>query len=286
MRQLQPVVFALLLGSGCCNLPNWSRDRPAVQVARHTTATPGQVIVLDVALIHRPRGDTFLAHELWDLGNEQGVDLESKPMLQENGLRVGQIAGLLPARLQALLTSPRSCPDPRRLRADPDHPTPVQIGSAQPQLAFQVRQRGVPRAVELSDAQCYLEVVPTIESDRRLRLRFTPRIRHGKAQMQPRVERDSDGALSWAVKASEPVEEFIALSWELTVGHGEYVLIGSRDVSGDTLGEAYFASDKANVQKLLVLRASLLAEQAVDEHISRSPPLALQATWTARGTQQ
>jgi hypothetical protein len=289
------VVLALASGVlGCCGFPGWpgGRDRPAAASGDFQPggdsgraaepATPGQVVVLDVALIERPGGDAFLDRELWDLGNEQGVGLETKPTLEENGLRVAQIGGLLPARLQALLTSPRSCPEPmRRLRAGADQGTVVQVGPERARLRFQAREGGL-RAIDLADAVCFFEVSATPEGDRRVRLRFTPQVRHGKAEIKPRVARDPEGTLRWAVEAREPVEEFPALGWELTVGPDEYVLIGPARDRADTLGAAYFLapSEKGPVQKLLVLRASLLADQPLGEPLRGVPPLALQASWT------
>jgi len=290
MRRLLAVVLALASGAaGCCWLPGRGPgDRGPAGDARAATGVPmpGQSIVLDVALIERPRGDPFLEQELWDLGNEQGVGLETKPVLEENGLRVGQVGGLLPARLQALLASPRTCPNPRRLSAEPDQPAPVAVGPVRPRLAFQAHEGGASRAVALADAHCFFEVTPTPEGERRLRLRFTPRIRHGKARVEPRVEKDPDGSLHWAAEAREPTEEFPRLSWELTVGPDEYVLVGARLDRPDTLGAAYFLGGARPTQKLLVLRAAHVAG-GVDETLSQAPPpLALQATWTARGSRR
>lgn len=295
MRHLQAVVLALASAAvGCCGLPGWLGGRhhptgpagdpqPVVEARRPADASARQAVLLDVALVERPRGDAFLEGELWELGNEQGVDLETKPLLEENGLRVGQIGGILPARLQALVTSPHSCPEPtRRLRADAEQGTQVQVGGSRARLTFAVQQGADRRAVELANAVCFLDVTPTPDGERRVRLRFTPRVRHGKAAFQPRVARDPGGALRWDVEAREPVEEFPALSWELTVGPDEYVLIGPRLDRPDTLGAAYFLgqSERGPVQKLLVLRAVPLADPSPDDTLQGAPPLALQASWT------
>lgn len=288
MRQTLAVVVALAsMVVGCCGIPGFTRPQEPPGVARRPTDPPdaGSVIVFDVALVERTRGDAFLNHELWSLGNEQGVDLEAKPLLEENGLRVAQIGGLLPARLQALLTSPRSCPDPRRLRGDPDQPTPVPVSKTRtPKLAFQVTRDGEPRKVALENAQCYFEVTPTVEGDRRVRLKFVPRVRHGQSQLNRRVARDADGALQWEVDASDPVEDVPEVSWEVVVGPTEYVLVGPRLDRPGTLGAAYFldTASKQNAQKLLVIRASQLADQAIDEAFHQAPPLALQASWASR----
>jgi hypothetical protein len=288
MRQWMAVVLALASGvAGCCCFQGTAPEGPPASDARRAAEAPaGHTIVVDVALLERPAGDGFLNQGLWDLGNEQCVDLETKPLLEENGLRVGQVGGMLPPALQTLLKSPRSCPNPRRLRADPDRPTPVQVGASRQKLVFQARQHGQGRAVELSDATCFFEVVPTVDPEGGVRLRFTPRVRHGKAKAEPRVARDAGGVLRWAVEAKEPIEDFPQLAWELPVTPDEYVMIGPRLDRPGTLGTAYFLAADGRTQKLLAIRAWKLSSQEVDETLTQSPPLALQATWTARGSQR
>lgn len=292
MRHLLAVVLALASGViGCHCLPGTpGGDSAPMSDARRTTdsATQEQVVFLDVALIERPRGDYFLEQELWELGNEQGIDLESKPMLEENGLRICQIGGLLPARLQALLTSPRTCPDPRRLRAEPDQPTPVQVGPMRPKVAFQLRQGNSSQPLNLEQAHCFFEVLPSLEGEQGLRLRFTPRIRHGKTRIEPHVTRDPDGPLRWAVEAREPIEDFPQLRWELTVGPNEYVVIAGRPDRPETLGAAYFMPTAGrNQQRVMVIRAcQMAAGDGVDEAFSQSPPLALQAAWMPRASRR
>lgn len=287
MRQWMAVVLALASGvAGCCFQGTAPEGLPASDARRAAEAPAGHTIVVDMAFLERPASDEFLNQGLWDLGNEQCIDLDTKPLLEENGLRVGQIGGMLPPRLQALLKSPRSCPDPRRLRADLDNPTPIQVGAPRARLVFEARHHGQGRTVELSDATCFFEVIPTVDPEGGIRLRFTPRVRHGKAQAEPRVARDAGGVLRWAVEVKEPIEDFPQLGWELPVTSDEYVLIGPRLDRPGTLGTAYFLAADGGTQKLLVLRASKLSSREVDETLTQSPPLALQATWMARGSQQ
>ncbi len=288
MRLFLAVVLALAsTAAGCCFFEK--KEPPPL---RHEADRPpegtsgGELVYLDVALIQRPPGDRFLDREVWETGDEQEVDLETKPVLEENGLRVGQLGGMLPARLQALLSSPVSCPDPRRLRAeDPSKPLVVPVGPVRVECSFEVRSGGK-RPVKLKDACCQFEVLPVLEEEQ-IRLRFTPQVQHGKARLQPHVAREPDGELRWAVDARPALEEFPALRFELSVAAGEYVLLGTRFVQKDTLGHSFFVPGGENPgQWLLVLRASRVrAGPAAAETSSLAPPLALQAGWTtARGS--
>jgi hypothetical protein len=119
-------------------------------------------------------------------------------------------------------------------------------------------------------------------------LRFTPRIRHGNAQIKPRVEKDPDGPLRWSMEAKEEVEDFPDLHWDCTIGPNEFIVLGTQPARPDTLGRSFFVpeGELATKQWLLVLRPSrVLIGLPFDESLARTPPLAMQAAWTtARGS--
>src|SRR2546422_2803409 len=79
------------------------RSRPAA------APLPPDIVQMDLPMIERPVGDRYLNQELWANTDEQIVGPEYKAAVDDNGFRVGQIIGIPPGRLQALLTSPRSC---------------------------------------------------------------------------------------------------------------------------------------------------------------------------------
>jgi hypothetical protein len=288
MRLLLTVVLALAAGvAGCCFFGAKEPVGLAFDVRKPPeTVLPGEVIYLDVALVDQPAGDDFLDREVWEAGDEQGVALETKPVLEENGLRVGLVGGLLPARLQALLSSERSCPQPRRLRTEPGRAVPVPVGPVRSVCTFGLRIDGKERPVELRDACCQFQVVPVVEEGR-TRLRFTPQVKHGKTQIRPHVAREPDGQLRWSVDPQEPTEEFEALRFELAVGPEECVILGTRFDQAGTLGHCCFVppGDRPR-QHLLVVRVHRVPTGGtpLDEEMCLAPPLAVQAAWTARGS--
>jgi hypothetical protein len=284
MRLLLATMLALMSFSGCCVLPHRDPISPKHEARHPPRGSPGaDTVFLDVAVVERPAGDPFLDREVWEAGDEQGVELEIKPALEENGLRVCQF-GLLPDRLQALLASPRTCAEPRRLHGEPDRPIPVALGQPRWRCEFAVRLSEESKPVALSQARCEFEVLPIPEEDGRIRLRFTPRVKHGQARIQPKVARDPDGQLRWAVEPLEPTEEFAGLRFELCVGPGEYVAVGTRSDQPGTLGHAFFMpGGEQPRQSLLMLRATRVT--AGEEASSYAPPLAWQASWlSARGS--
>jgi hypothetical protein len=287
MRHFQAVVFLLAALLSGCSWPGTRSSRgtaPGEEIHHASQSAPrGDVVYLDVALIQRPKGDAFLLRDLWSLADEQGISEESKPLLEANGLRVCQIGGFLPTGLQAMLSSPRTCPDPRRLRAFPGQPTTVLVGSQRKRVACELQLEGKPRRLDVEQAKCQFVITPTLEEDRRIRLRVTPAIRHGQSRMKPQVARDPDGQLRWSVEPEEPGEEFTALSWELTVGAGEYIVAGAISDRDHSLGRAFFVPDDgSHKQYLLVLRATpVTSGPGAEGSITRTPPLAAQAGWTA-----
>jgi hypothetical protein len=292
MRQLQAVGFtlALLLLSGCSLrgpmpvLPT-NPVRPAIAAAESSPSGESacvSIVFLDVAVIERPCGDRFLNHELWELGDEQAVGLETKPVLEANGFRIARLSGVLPDRLQALLASRSSCPDPRRLTTPFEEPAVVSLGAIVPECSLTLYEPSS-RSLCLTQAQCQFEVVASIADDRKIRLHFTPQIRHGKPRVERQVTCDSDGSLRWSLLRSEQLQRFESLSWDLTLGSQEYVVVGARLDPADSLARAFFLpyGKHAYVQKLLVLRPGVLTDSRTSQStFQHAPPIALQASRT------
>ena len=94
------------------------------------------------------------------------------------------------------------------------------------------------------------------------------------------------------MRQQQPKETYAELSWEVTVGANEFILIGGRADKPGTLGHASFLrpDESIPIQRLLVLRACRSAEglpaDAASETpaefslMSKSPPLAVQAALT------
>jgi hypothetical protein len=290
MGRLRAVLLAVLAGwCGGCVGGQTQRSATLFDARRPFTGPTGSdVVQIDVALIEGPLGDRYVNQDLWQLADEQGVSLEQKTALEENGFRVCRVGGLPPAGLQTLLTSERSCPDPRRVSLHSGTPAPLPLGPVCKQCRFRLKQGEEVSAVDLADAQCVLEVVPTLSEDGQILLRFTPHVKHGQARRVPHPSKDPSGALQWEWDERQPEEDYSWLSWELAVAPNEYVVVGTRLDREGTLGQRCFLelAKTAPVQRLLVLRTAPCPDAAsIQRSVSRVPPLALQASWTsARGS--
>ena len=254
---------------------------------RHLGGPKGpDAVMMDVALIERPLGDGYLNRTLWTVADEQVIALESRAILEDNGFRIGQIGGITPVELQTLLTSERSCANPRRITSKAGKPAQLLLGPAVAACKFQIERQGQPVPVDLAQAECTLEVTPTLTPDGRTKLRFVPIVQHGVPELKPRPTADRSG---WMLAEEKPSQRYDEMAWEVTLAPNEYVVVGGRFERPETLGHQCFLrrDEQTPVQRLLVIRTGrqLPAEDptAGDEPL-RSPSIASQASWTkARG---
>lgn len=242
-------------------------------------------VLVEVALIERPVGDPYLNRQLWELADEQSVPLERKAIIQDNGFRVGLIGGMPPAELQALLTSERSCANPRRIQRLSGDPTTLLLGLTRPRCQFKLQQDGSPQLVALEQAECALIVTPTLAADGRTRLQFTPQVRHGETALVPRPAQDRSGTYSWMLQEQRPTETYSAMGWEVTLAANEFLVVGGRFDRPQSLGHCFFvrADEPSPVQRLLVVRVARLRPgiAAEDEELlHQAPALAAQAALT------
>ena len=260
--------------------------------------TGSDVIQLDVAILEGPVGNRAFNHDLWTLADEQGMAPETQAILEENGLRVGQIGGLAPPELQTLLASERSCVRSRRIQLRSGTPRTLVLGPAVTQGRFMLHENGRDISVTLDQSSCVLRVVPTLAADGRTRLQFTPEV-HNNAT--PDSAAQASGSPAWERAASADLEgqdqgttqRFSSLSWEITLAPNDYLLIGGRYDRPDTLGwQSFIRPDEdAPMQRLLVIRTTRSVASLENEIASspgkkptsfpQSPSLAAQASGTA-----
>lgn len=244
-------------------------------------------VVLDVFVCEAIPGDPYIDQELWKVVDDQVLALEQKALLEQNGLRIGQIGGVVPARLQDLLTSRKACPDPRRIRQHCGKPTRIILGPTVARCRFQIHADEPSEPKHLEQAEFALLVTPTPMSEGRTRLRFTPEVVHGQAAVLPAPTLDRTG---WVFQKQQPTEAFQNLTWEMTLGANEHAIVGGQFDRFETLGNQCFIrpSESPPRQRLLVIRAvrpttSMPSESAMPfgmNNTRQSPPLALQAAWT------
>ena len=289
MRRWQGVLLGLLTGllAGCTggettHSTSWMGGMQPLQVP-----SGADIVQMHVALIERPVGDSYLNDRLWTLADEGAIPTDRKAALEDNGFRIGQVGGLPPPELLALLTSPRSCANPRLVRLHTGDGKDLLLGPELPACRFRLDQDGQTDEVALEQAQVLLTVVPALAPDGHIRLHFTPQIESGERKLVPCPAEDHSGMVLLPKRA---LNRYAGLGWDVTLAPNEYVVVGARFDRPGSLGyQAFVRPDESPpVQRLLVIRTSRTAPDApddagdgFDETLRHAPPVAYQASFSA-----
>lgn len=284
MRRWQGVLLGLVSGLvvGCTT---GDTVRPAGWWGRRPLEQPSgpDIVLMQIALIERPAGDCYLNQRLWPLVDETVIPGDHRYVLEQNGFRVGQVGGLPPPELLGLLTSERSCINPRAVRLHVGDTKTVLLGPVVEHCRFQVEQDGEREPVALEQAEVMLAVVPSLTVDGQVRLEFTPQVESGERRLVPGA---ADDHSRMVLRAQRDLNRYPTLNWEVSLAPNEYVVVGARYDRPGSLGyQAFVRGDEAPaVQRLLVIRTCRTAPDAPDEGDDapgRAPPVASQASSSA-----
>ncbi len=212
-----------------------------------------------------PLGDAFLnpEHEqacLWSCTDHHVVNIEQQIVLEENGYRVGQVVGIIPARLMTLLNSKQTCIDPRRRILPCGEPMTLPLGPVLPRSTFLAKHGGQCQQFTLEQARFCLDVSASLTTDGRTRLEFSPKVEHRSTSLAVGVAADLSGLVN---KLAPPHRSFPQLGWDVTLKPGETLVIGANLEKPDSLGcRSFVEADIAEpVQRVLVLRTSRPLEE-------------------------
>jgi hypothetical protein len=216
-------------------------------------------VLIGMVVIERPLGDSFLNEELWRWTDCEVAGLEKKAVLEENGFCVGQVIGINPDKLQSLLSCKRFWVGDRWQVLSAGGSTKMAISPVEPRCSFRLMTDAGPQFVELARAECVLQIEPTLTSEGRVKLKFTPSILYG--DQSPSYEA---GPLGWSLQYKRESKAYEAVQWEVTLAADQFLVVGTRfDEEADesappTLGSQFFLRDNGRMwmQRLLVVRAN------------------------------
>jgi hypothetical protein len=264
----------LVLGAGCAWQEHNVTPKSWLERLRQNPID-GPHAVIELALIERPAGDSYINRELWDSVDELVVDLERRAALDDNGLRLGQLIGSPPHAFQSMLLSKRSCSNPHALMVPPGRTMPVYLGPMLAHSAYELVQGTSRKTIELDQARYCLEVTPVLTADGRTKLSFTPKVEHGESVLPFQPAPDES---SWTLRIERAHHRYAEFGWEVTLSPNQYLIIGGRVDRDTSLGyEAFFQDEESGVQRLLVLRCRRGGPAATETELDGAP-LALQAT--------
>jgi hypothetical protein len=244
-------------------------------------------VVIQMVLLERPLGDPFLNEEIWQSTDCQTVGPDRKAILDDNGIRVGQVVGMIPARLQAMLHSERYWAAHRMQIKAAGQATAMPLGQTLLECSFQLRTMDGGVDVLLEDGLCNLLIEPTLARDGRVKLKFTPQVLYGTRGPEYQVD-PSRGAFQLEFK--RPSKTYPELAWEVTLAANQFLVIGSHfdpeadEAAPQTLGGQFFIqeNDRTFVQRLLVLRTVRGADG--DEESAENPESQRKANQPAPAT--
>jgi len=275
---LLPIVLAMLPG---CLWPERGESSNWMKQFRSQALSPDHALI-EFAMIELPRGDEFINDELWKHADEF-VALEKRGLLDDNGFRIGQLVGAPPEDFQKLLLSRRACSNPQALIFPPGKTATIPFPHSQQKMAYDLVEDTGRTEIILDQARCCLDVTARFAGDGKTILTFTPKIEHAAIALPFKADADQ-----WTLNTGKSAKRHAELSWDVTLGPNQYLIIGGRLDREGTLGQAAFTmTDGADeVQRLLVVRNCRAVTSAEShEHSAhdliradRTTPLALQAT--------
>ena len=226
-------------------------------------ATPG--LFVESVLFERPIGDPLLDRDLW-LNSSAVLSPKTRTLLEENGLRVAILGGNLPRAFQKLVESNEGAVSPQGMtfgtRTEAVLPTVGSIEKCEYRvLADLTTER---EAVKFLSANCGILVKPERCADGRVKLRCEPQVQHGERQDWIRPTADATG---FSLQGEVPLERYSSLGFDVTLGPGEYLVIGSQAEAADSLGSAMFSVEGKGGelrQRVLVIRAGYRGDAQSD----------------------
>ncbi|MFO0849527.1 MAG: hypothetical protein U0871_13370 [Gemmataceae bacterium] len=265
MRRPRTAACVLVVAAGCFSpdlgprQANWF-DR----VREQTGAALADGLVLRTGLIELPPGDPFLTTELWAAAGKP-VPHEQAVLLARNGLRVGVLGGLTPARFDALTASDATFKFGTDRTFKPGAPRVVPVNGPLDRAAVRTVAdlSADPAERTFTAAECGLSVTARPAAGGRVTLTCEPQVQYGDKELFLTAAADGSG---FARTDHKPREAYPALRFEVTLAADEYLVVGPTAEPDGTLGQALFfdAADGRVRQRVLVIRATAGAGGAPD----------------------
>jgi hypothetical protein len=239
---------------------------------------------VESVLLERPVGDPVLDRELW-AGTRPVLPPEAEAILAENGLRVAVLSGELPPSLRQLIESESNTVNPHFLTFGSRREAVIPTAGPNKTCEYEVLNSlsGERRTVKLSQSRSGVLVRPTLSArgpqrtGERFKLRCEPRIQHGERQDWIRP---SDEGTQFVLHGEVPQECYPELGFEVTLGRGDYLVIGWPASADRTLGSALFAveADGRPRQRALLIRAGGRGERPGKPGGAHGQPIAAVAS--------
>jgi hypothetical protein len=226
-----------------------------VEAVASPAVTADGGLVLTARLLDGPAGDAFLATDLWSAASKP-VTHETAALLARNGLRIGVLSGMAPAEFERRIRSDRLALDPRLQTTRPGQAKIVAVQGPLERCTYEVHPdlTADPVRLELDAVECGLSVLPTPADNGRVKLACELQVQHGDKQAWLRPTADGSGFVRQDRKA---LETYPTLGFTVTLGPGDFLILGPTEDPTHTLGEAFFLTGLGDQvrRRVLVIQA-------------------------------
>lgn len=219
-------------------------------------AAPG--VYVESVLFERPLGDPLINGDIWGR-DSGGLSPQTRVLLEENGLRVAVLGGNLPPEFLRMLESGDGAVSPQGYtfgnRTEIVVPTVGPLATCE--FCVRTELGGERETKKLKTVHGGFRIQPRTANDGRVKLTLEPQVQHGERQDFIRPASDTTG---FTFQSELPHERYESLGFEVSLGAGEYLLIGwpaADEGDSRTLGSTLFCVDGKGEprQRVLVLRA-------------------------------
>jgi len=237
-------------------------------------ATSPSAVQLEFVLVERPLGDPLFGKSLWDVVDQIGVlDPQVRGTLLKHGLRVGITGSAPPLELEALLElSSKDDTDPfgvndrgrwagRRVTLLAGQETDVRpTDELWSECVVNVPKAEISEVRSFEQARFLFRVRAEETQPGWANIEFVPQVHHGEVQSRP-----SAAEATWMYRTGQKIEPVFPLAFDLTLGEGEWALIGLDGSDPTSLGYHFFstASGQLPSQRLLIIRLAETAKFSV-----------------------
>ncbi len=246
-------VAATLLAAGCL-LPKAADLRPATLWDRVRGGTTDGLVVR-TGLLDRPAGDAYLGQGVWATAGRP-LPPELTTLLAHNGLRVGVFTGIIPGEFDKLIRSDAALVDARDRPLQPGRSKVVPVNGPVDRVALAVLAdlAADPSPLDLTAVECGLQITARPTGSDLVELVCEPQIQYGDKQTLLKPTSDNTGFTS---QERKPLKTFPALTFTVTLGPADYLLVGPTAEPAGKLGGAFFvdATPDQVRQRVLVVRA-------------------------------
>lgn len=242
-----------LLAAGCL-FPKAADLRPATLWDRVRGGTTDG-LVIRTGLLDRPAGDAYLGQDLWATAGRP-LPPELTTLLAHNGLRVGVFSGIIPGEFDKLVRSDEALVGALDRAFRPGTPRVVPVNGPIDRATVSVLNdlAADPTPLDMAAVECGLQITARPTASDLVELVCEPQIQHGDRQTLLKPTADNTGFTS---QERKPLKTFPALTFTVTLGPADYLVVGPTAEPAGQLGGAFFVDPTPGRvrQRVLVVRA-------------------------------